>query len=66
MRLRVIVFLAVSALAIIAMPAQAVPHEFRLEKSDAQSVSVAGEFNDWHAQPMAKQSDGVWSLTERE
>lgn len=54
----VAVVLALLALAKISVAAD---HEFRLEKSDAQSVSVAGEFNDWHAQPMAKQSDGVWS-----
>lgn len=37
--------------------------EFRFEKADAQSVALAGEFNQWHAQPMSKQADGSWTLT---
>jgi hypothetical protein len=37
--------------------------EFRLEKSDAQSVELMGEFNNWKAQPMTKQSDGTWTIT---
>ncbi len=37
--------------------------EFRFVRPDAQSVSLVGEFNQWHAQPMAKQADGSWSLT---
>ncbi len=36
---------------------------FRFEKADAQSVALVGEFNQWHAQPMARQADGSWSLT---
>lgn len=37
--------------------------EFRFEKADAQKVEVLGEFNDWKAQPMTKQSDGTWTIT---
>ena len=37
--------------------------EFRFEKADAQSVALAGEFNQWHGQQMSKQADGSWSLT---
>jgi len=36
--------------------------EFRFEKPDAQSVGLVGEFNDWHAQPMTRQSDGTWGI----
>lgn len=38
-------------------------HEFRLDRPDAQSVGLAGEFNNWHAAPMTKGGDGVWSIT---
>lgn len=36
---------------------------FRFKKPDAQSVALVGEFNQWHAQPMAKEANGFWSLT---
>ncbi len=37
--------------------------EFRLERPDAQTASLAGEFNDWKGQPMTKGTDGVWTIT---
>jgi hypothetical protein len=37
--------------------------EFRFEKPDAQSVELMGEFNNWKAQPMTKQSGGTWTIT---
>ena len=43
--------------------ASAKDQEFRFEKPDAQSVALAGEFNQWHAQAMSKQSDGTWTIT---
>ncbi len=44
-------------------PVLAGEHEFRLDRPDAESVGLAGEFNDWHAEAMHKGSDGVWSIT---
>jgi predicted esterase len=41
----------------------ATEQEFRLEKPDAKSVELVGEFNHWKAQPMKRQSDGAWTLT---
>ena len=36
---------------------------FRVWAPNAQSAAVAGEFNDWHAAPMARDADGgTWSL----
>jgi hypothetical protein len=43
--------------------ASAKDQEFRFEKSDAQSVALMCECNSWKAQPMAKQSDGIWTTT---
>jgi hypothetical protein len=36
--------------------------EFHFDKPDAQSVALVGEFNQWHAQAMAKESDGSWTI----
>ncbi len=41
----------------------AAEQEFRLEKADAQSVALAGEFNQWHGQQMSKQPDGSWNIS---
>jgi dienelactone hydrolase len=46
-----------------ALGASAKDQEFRFEKADAQSVGLAGEFNNWKAQAMTKESDGVWIVT---
>ncbi|HEY3661646.1 MAG TPA: hypothetical protein VGL24_00665 [Chthoniobacterales bacterium] len=55
--------LAILILCSAAASAAAADQTFRFERADAQSVGLAGEFNEWHAQPMAKQADGSWSLT---
>lgn len=39
------------------------PTTFEYKDDDAQSVAVAGEFNQWQAQEMAKGEDGVWKIT---
>ena len=38
--------------------------EFRLVAPEAQAVSVAGSFNDWHPQrtPLQRDGDGAWSV----
>ena len=41
--------------------ASAAEYEFRLNKPDAQSVMVMGEFNGWKGQPMAKSGSGTWT-----
>lgn len=50
---------------LLAMPryAQSVTVLFELEAPDAQTVSVAGEFNDWDiaALPLQRRPDGIWS-----
>lgn len=59
---------SVSAFAQSARPGLgAIPHPggttFRVWAPNAQSAAVAGEFNDWHAAPMARDADGgTWSL----
>ncbi len=57
-------FLGVAALLFVlaASVVRGSEQEFRLSKPEAQSVSVAGEFNEWHAQAMNKQADGSWAL----
>lgn len=51
--------------ALLATPlcAQPVTALFELEAPDAQTVSVAGEFNDWDtsALPLQRRPDGIWS-----
>jgi hypothetical protein len=37
--------------------------DFVWKKPDAQSVGLAGEFNNWKAQAMTKGNDGVWTIT---
>ncbi len=37
--------------------------EFRLDRPEAKSVGLAGEFNGWKSQPMARRDDGIWTLT---
>lgn len=59
---RILAVLVAGALAFLAETGTAKDQEFRLEKPDAQSVAVAGEFNSWHAQAMSKQGDGIWSV----
>ncbi len=73
MKTRRFLFLAVSLLAALA-PAQsdrpglgATPHAdgttFRVWAPNAESMAVGGEFNDWHAAPMARDAEGgTWSL----
>ncbi len=53
--------LIVVALLALAPPVFAEDQEFRLERPDAQSVGLAGEFNDWKSQPMAKGNNGIWT-----
>jgi hypothetical protein len=55
--------LLVGCLFSFALDASAKDQEFRLEKPDAQSVGLAGEFNNWKAQAMTKGNDGVWTIT---
>lgn len=55
--------LIVVPLLALAPPVFAEDQEFRLERPDAQSVGLAGEFNDWKSQPMAKGNDGIWTVT---
>ena len=50
------------ALWVIAQTSLAREEVFILEKPEAQSVSIVGEFNQWHGQAMAKQSDGNWTI----
>ncbi len=42
---------------------QAKEQEFHLVKPDAQSVTLMGEFNQWHGQTMTRAGDGTWTLT---
>jgi hypothetical protein len=46
---------------LVAGAATAADYEFRLNKPDAQSVMVMGEFNGWKGQPMAKSGSGTWT-----
>ncbi|PZR75796.1 MAG: hypothetical protein DLM52_07050 [Chthoniobacterales bacterium] len=41
----------------------ALDQQFRLNKPEAQTVVLMGEFNEWHGQAMTKGADGYWSLT---
>ncbi len=36
--------------------------EFRFEKSDAQTVELMAEFNQWKGLSMTKQPNGIWTI----
>ncbi len=55
--------LVAAVLLVNAEESAAKDQEFHLDRADARTVALAGEFNHWQAQPMSKQPDGTWSLT---
>jgi hypothetical protein len=63
MRAFLFILLATATLFLVPEFAAAGQQQFRLERPDAQRVELLGEFNQWKAQPMKKESDGSWTLT---
>lgn len=47
----------------LAMPSMAIEQTFRFEDAAASKVEIAGEFNEWKAAEMQRDSSGVWTLT---
>jgi len=48
---------------VLSTAAPAVEHTFRLETEGAQSVAVAGEFNDWNPHPMDQVAENAWQCS---
>ena len=55
--------LAFLAACVFLSVAEGAQQEFRLDRPEAQSVGLVGEFNDWKSQPMTRGPDGIWSVT---
>ncbi len=58
-------FGALLALLSIAAADARPPTEFRIEDPAADSMAVAGEFNDWQGEAMSRGEDGVWTFSKR-